>query len=112
MTEIQQEWPEADWGEHVSIPAEAIAERPNTASDKGGEVGFLRQAGRFIDIEGQEYLAGLDEVEASPDIEPGRFKLFLHSHKKEIIVGGAALLFAAGAGASYALNRTQRKKMR
>lgn len=100
-------------GERPNIPPEALAQVPQQIDEAGDQLTFLRRVGDFIDIEGNSYPTALDETDVVPKPgEPGKFNVFLHSRKgKIIIVTGASLLFAAGAGVKLQRNRSQRKKM-
>jgi len=78
-----------------------------------GNLTFLRRVADFESVDGEKYQAGLDEVKLKPHQELGKFWAELSSHrKKQIVLTGAAVLFAAGLGVQLQRNRTQRKKMK
>ena len=101
-------------GESVSAVQPAhIIEHLVRVDTTMGNITFLRRVADFESVEGEKYRAGLDEVKLKPHQELGKFWAELSSHrKKQIVLTGAAVLFAAGVGVRLQRNRTQRKKMK
>jgi len=99
-------------GEESPIGAEDLARAPSQMDRRIGRHTFLRRVANFRSDSGEIYRSGLDEAVVTPGDEPGKFNVYLKSHKKTIAMGGAALLLtAASAGIHLQRNRTQRKKM-
>jgi len=92
-------------------PADPIIEHLAQVDASMGELTYMRRVADFQSVEGDSYRAGLDEIELRSTPEAGRYRGWLTSHKKEIIITAGALLVAAGVGVRLQRNRTQRQKM-
>ncbi len=65
----------------------------------------------FTDIEGKEYRAAGDQTEFEVDHEdPGKIKVWLKTHEKEITIAAGTVLMST-AILVLQRNRSQRKKM-